>query len=1034
MKSKLSKIILFALTLALLFGAIPVSAFESYDTYTYSIDGEPLKSPAAYTPDFVTYDSSKMGLLTGNTWAYGDDGVPGYWSGLSMQPKVDKKDISDWLIFELSADGQSYSIVGIDWSFYDDYLPLLEELYKEVDKVKEEYDAPEKDEDRVSAYYIKISPSDFVGEDIPEMTVDNFIEVLVSVYENVVPKKIASIKETVKKEFETRLATWVAAMAKHEANPEKNKKPSDPVLERLLKDGVDKNGKATKVLDADKLDAYVQNKLRYAPDESELDAIVGILRNLYDPDEKSVVIPANYTSQGYNELPLPVSSIAEGLFDPENSDLAPFGKLINTVFFGTGMENQFSDSKIFTNSGTKIKFYTYSEAIKFGNMALHENCSDMVADNEGNIYIADRLNNRIVVLNKRDFKVIGVMGEYVDEYGRPQSLNNPYGIYVTNPDKMVDSDKREIYVCDTDNKRIVVFDEDFQYNRTIEEPKSALLGENDFKLHAIAVDIYGRIFAISYNCYQGVMVLSDRGEFIGFIGAQKVSVDPIRKLWNKFFTTAEQREDDIKNLPKPYNNITVDYTGFVYVTVDFDKPADLQQQLASVKSKSSNYSPVKKLNSTGVEIMKRNGFFDPGGEVILSSDATKTVNDLSVIKDVAIGKEGSWSLLDQKRSRIFTYDSNGNLLFAFGDKGDQVGNGEGYIALTYQVIDDDYNMVLLDKSATGVKVIVYHPTDYCDKIMSALHNENVHNHSATIDDWQDVLTRNNNFDLAYIGIGKALYNQREYDAAMKMLSSAYETTYYAKAFAEVRKEILSYGMIPLIIGIIAILVLFFKFLGWAKKKNKATSLKVGRKSYGEELLYICHLVFHPFDGFWDLKHEKRGSVRAATTILGVTVLAFFYQAIGQGYMFNPRGDYSTVLLQVIAVLVPVLLWVISNWCLTTLFDGEGSLKDIYIATCYSLAPLPLFVILSTILTNVFTSGEGAMVSLLITIGYVWVGLLLFFGTSVTHDYSMGKNVITILGTIVAMAVIMFIAILFSSLVIKMITFLVAIITEIINLA
>ena len=149
-------------------------------------------------------------------------------------------------------------------------------------------------------------------------------------------------------------------------------------------------------------------------------------------------------------------------------------------------------------------------------------------------------------------------------------------------------------------------------------------------------------------------------------------------------------------------------------------------------------------------------------------------------------------------------------------------------------------------------------------------------------------------------------------------------------------------------------------------------------------------------------------------------------------MFNPRGDYSTVFLQVIAVLVPVLLWVVSNWCLTTLFDGEGSLKDIYIATTYALAPLPLFVILSTVLTNVFTVSEGSMVTLLVTIGYVWVGLLLFFGTSVTHDYSMGKNIITILGTIVAMAVIMFIAILFSSLVMKMASFVIGIFTEIGN--
>ena len=115
-----------------------------------------------------------------------------------------------------------------------------------------------------------------------------------------------------------------------------------------------------------------------------------------------------------------------------------------------------------------------------------------------------------------------------------------------------------------------------------------------------------------------------------------------------------------------------------------------------------------------------------------------------------------------------------------------------------------------------------------------------------------------------------------------------------------------------------------------------------------------------------------------------------------------------------------------------MFDGEGSLKDIYIATCYSLAPLPFFVTISTILSNVLTVTEGSILSLLVTFGYIWVGILLFFGMVVTHDYTTGKNFIATLGTIVAMAVIMFIILLFSSLVMKMVTFLIALFTEIFN--
>jgi hypothetical protein len=166
--------------------------------------------------------------------------------------------------------------------------------------------------------------------------------------------------------------------------------------------------------------------------------------------------------------------------------------------------------------------------------------------------------------------------------------------------------------------------------------------------------------------------------------------------------------------------------------------------------------------------------------------------------------------------------------------------------------------------------------------------------------------------------------------------------------------------------------------------------------------------------------------------MGITILAFFYQSIGRGYIFNPRDRYSTILVQVVSIAVPVLLWCVGNWCLTTLFEGEGSFKDIFIATSYSLAPLPLLVIVSTIFTNVLTIQEGTIVTLLVTIGYIWVAFLLFFGMLVTHDYSLGKNVLITVCTIVAMAVIMFVAILFSSLLVKMVTFVVSIITEISN--
>jgi hypothetical protein len=189
-------------------------------------------------------------------------------------------------------------------------------------------------------------------------------------------------------------------------------------------------------------------------------------------------------------------------------------------------------------------------------------------------------------------------------------------------------------------------------------------------------------------------------------------------------------------------------------------------------------------------------------------------------------------------------------------------------------------------------------------------------------------------------------------------------------------------------------------------------------------------MFHPFDGFWDLKHERRGSLRAALTILAVVIVCFYYQAVGTGYVMNPMGSYSTIFTQILSVGLPLILWVVGNWCLTTLFEGEGSLKDITIATCYSLSPMAFILIGTTIASNFVSADESAIVTLVITFGYIWVGLLLFCGMMVTHDYSFTKNLLMTVSTIVGMAVIMFVGFLFSSLVGKMVSFVSSIITEI----
>ena len=650
---------------------------------------------------------------------------------------------------------------------------------------------------------------------------------------------------------------------------------------------------------------------------------------------------------------------------------------------------------------------------------------DLETDSLQNVYIADTENNRIVVLD-RYYKLKFIIDTFINEQGINDALKGPQGVFIT-PDKTVDGELVEgrIFVCDTESGRIVTFDHEGNFLKVIPRPESQLFTENSvYKPVAVAVDRFDRMYVVSSTTYQGIIVMTDEGEFTGFIGAQKATVSAWDVLWRRF-QTEEQRDRSDQVLSTEFNNITINSEGFIYVTTDTIADSSVSSAIKG-KSKSGTYAPVKMLNAAGDEIMRRNGFYPPSGEVDMArASVTDKLVGVSKIKDVAVGPEQTWSIIDNKRSKVFTYDFDGNLLFAFGDTGTQLGNisAEALVGVTYQ----GDNLLLLDK--TQKMFTVYKRTQYGDILVDALRNQNERRYDQSIDDWTEILKRNSNFDTAYIGIGNALYRSGKYEQAIEYYQSAYDTTNYSATYKEIRKEWISKYLIVIPIVLIAVILACTKFMGYAKKVNKRAATSGTKRTYVEELLYVFHVIFHPFDGFWDLKHEKRGSVRAAVTILGFTIVAMYYNAIGKGYVMNPLGNYGTVFATILSVLMPLALWVVANWCLTTLMEGEGSIKDIFIASCYSLAPLGFLMIPATIASNFVLVEEADIVSLVITFGFIWTGMLIFFGMMVTHDYSLGRNFITTIGTIVGMAFIIFIAVLFTTLLGKLVSFVTNIVTE-----
>lgn len=655
------------------------------------------------------------------------------------------------------------------------------------------------------------------------------------------------------------------------------------------------------------------------------------------------------------------------------------------------------------------------------------NPTDIESDAEENIYITDNGNNRIIITDKF-YNVKHIIKDFVNYDGVEDSFRKPQSTFVVD-----EGDYKGLYVCDKDNKRIVVFDQDtFELVKIFNEPEIDFEDENaGYSPISCVVDKHGRIYVVNEKTTNGIIVLTPNGDFINFIGAPKVSVSAMEALLQIVNPTAASK---ITHVATPYSNLELDNTSqdFVYATVVYSTSDDQKNQISDITSKSGAYAPVRLLNASGVDIMSRNGFFAPAGEVavqmagdILSSVANSGApTGPSIVADVSSGPNGVWSIIDSNRSKIYTYDRNGNLLYIFGDKGDKFGNIEKANAITYQ----GDKLVVLD--VTSLSFTVYRPTEYASKLTDAIGLQNDGKFDEASKAWDEVLAWNNNFDTAYVEKGKALFRAGNAEEAIKYFENAFDTENYAEAYKQIRSDTMEKFFLLLVAGIVVLVVIVALIFGWAGKVNKAAATKGGKRTYVEEFVYGFHLMFHPFDGYWDLKHEKRGSMRASITFVVLTILAFYYQAIGQGYYYNPQRVYAGFFSQVTSVLVPLLLFVVANWCFTTLFDGEGSLKDIFIATSYALFPVPVLVVVSTILTNFLVGTEGQITTMIVTIAYAWMILLIVIGMQVTHDYSMGKNIVTVIATLLGMIIIMFIAVLFTSLISKMVSFVTTIASEI----
>lgn len=638
------------------------------------------------------------------------------------------------------------------------------------------------------------------------------------------------------------------------------------------------------------------------------------------------------------------------------------------------------DSYVY-NDGTPMKIqtpYTFQEKLeeRFGELSDLFYCKE----NE-KLYVADSKNNRIVVFNHALEKEY-TLNTYERE-GMQDSFSGCSGVCVRDG---------ILYVADSKNGRIVTFDaEDYHFLRSFDKPEISQLGADYSYLPIrLAVGITGQMYIVAQGINSGFVVLDRDGNFQSFVGAPEVKTDFLDEIWKNFMTKA-QREALLKSVPTEYNSIFFDESGFLYAT-----------------TRSEGVQPIVRLNLQGIDILKYSDGEVPAGD-------TEYIPTSSAFVDVCVNKDGVYFALDSYLGHVFAYNSSGRLLFAFGKNGSQGGTTNSPMAI--EIVHDK---LLIADAVTGY-INVYECTDFGTAVLTADKTMQDGDYDIAKTCWEKVLNYCGSYILAKESLGRLALYEKDYETAMSYAKEAADKDGYSDAFRAYRSNFISehYQVLLLIGAAIVICIMLYKKL-WVPSE---TAQKLRESKLGKGMSYAKFCSYHPLDGFWCLKREKRGNLLTANVIVISFLLVYLLNIQFSGYLFlNGQPEDVDTLTYLFVALLLMVCYCVGNWCFTSLMDGKGTMKDIYISMAVSLRPYILSGLVLFAMSHVLSQQEAFLYTTIQTIVMIWIAGLIFFGMMMTHEYSLGQAVKTMFLTIVGMALIIFIGLVLFNLVDDMVRF------------
>ncbi len=616
--------------------------------------------------------------------------------------------------------------------------------------------------------------------------------------------------------------------------------------------------------------------------------------------------------------------------------------------------------------------------------------SDLYVDEEsGAIYLADTDNNRIVRTDAAFTDAV----VFTEADGVP--FAQPRGLFVQGG---------ALYVADTGNKRVVKLDpETGDTLASWGKPDSPQFSQGvDFKPQKVIVTDQGEISIVCEGIYEGLVTIDQNGEFQGYSGTIPVKPSVWELFW-RMLSTREQLKSMASFLPVTYINVDLDEQGFIMAT--------------SQAEQSTMANSVQRLNPGGNDVLINNSGQNLVGDMGNLWDGRAT--GVSVLQDVACLPGGMFACVDVRRSKVFLYDDEGEMLFAFGGLGGQKGN----VAVPSAVDSIGFTLYVADSSLG--QITVFEPTAYGHCLIQGIIDYNNSDYTSSKANFTEAFRYNTNCELAYLGIGRSQMREGLYKDAMASFRLGANRTYYSRALEQYRAQVFDEAFTAMFAVCAGVLVLLVA-LPIIRKLRRNVPVKVhaewqpksrigrGMDKLAQDIDFAVYCALHPFKGFHELRHEGQGSVAGGTAILLVYIVLAVLRATMSGFLYGGSTDINP-LMTASSVFLPILLFVLANWCITTLMEGEGRMGDIYKGVCYALMPVAIGQVVLLVLSNVLTLEESAIYNVLFYGLWAYTVFLLLAGNMLAHGFTMSRTVAAAIVTVLAMAIIVFLLYLFFNL-------------------